>query len=97
MLPIIGLALIVQVQGKVRHLVAVCLQVEVGARLANDDREAVALVAVGAAAVALLVEVAKGLAQPREQAGACVPAAQHSISKSCTCVMHDWMGGWTIG
>ena len=62
MLPIIGLALVVQVQSKVRHLVAVGLQVKVGAGLTNDHREAVAVVAIGAAAVALLVEVAKGLA-----------------------------------
>lgn len=77
MLPIIALPLIVQIQGKVRHLVPVCLRVEIGACLTNDNREAVAVVAVGAAAVALLVQVAKGLAQPGKEARAFVPARQH--------------------
>lgn len=62
MLTIIALPLSVQVQCKVIHLVLVCLGVEVGASLTNDNREPVTVVAVGAAAVALLVEVAKGLA-----------------------------------
>lgn len=66
MLAIIALPLSVQVQCKVVHLVPVCLGVEVSASLTNHNREAVAIVAIGAAAVALLVEVAKGLAQPGE-------------------------------
>lgn len=83
MLPIIALPLVVEVQSKVGHLLDVCLEVEVGAGLANDDREAVAVVAVGAAAVALLVQVAEGLAQPGEECRACVPAEQQQTFACC--------------
>ena len=67
MLPVIASTLVVEVQGKVSHLLLVLLQGKGGAGLPNDHGEPVAVAGVGAAAVALLVQVAKGLAQAVEQ------------------------------
>ena len=74
MLAIIGSTLVVQVQGKVSHLLPVSLRLKVGASLPNHHREAVAVAWVGAAAIALLVEVAKGQAKALEQGRPSVPA-----------------------
>lgn len=68
MLAIITSPLIVQVQSKVCHLLLISLKGKGGAGLPNDHRELVAILRVGAAAVALLVEVPKGQTQPVEQA-----------------------------
>lgn len=68
MLAIITGPLIVQVQSKVCHLLLISLKGKGGAGLPNDHRELVAILRVGAAAVALLVEVPKGQTQPVEQA-----------------------------
>jgi len=67
-LAIIASPLVVQVQGKVCHLLLISLKGKGGASLPNDHRELVAIFGVGAAAVALLVEVPKGQTQPVEQA-----------------------------
>ena len=66
MLPIITGTLVVEVQGEVGHLLLVLLQGKGGAGLPNDHGEPVAVAGVGAAAVALLVQVAKGLTQAGE-------------------------------
>ena len=58
-LAVISSTLVVQVQGKVCHLLLVGLQGKVGASLSNDNRESVAIAWVGTAAVALLVQVSK--------------------------------------
>lgn len=79
MLAIVGGTLVVQVQGKVSHLLPVSLRLEVGASLPNHHREAVAVAGVGATAVALLVEVAEGQAQTLEQGRASVPA-KHTVA-----------------
>lgn len=81
MLPIVARPLIVQVQGKVSHLLLVLAQGKVGASLANDHREPVAVAWPGTAAVALLVQVAKGLAQAVEQTSTSVPAKPGGSSK----------------
>jgi len=65
---IIASPLVVQVQSKVCHLLLISLKGKGGAGLPNDHWELVAVVRVGAAAVALLVEVPKGQTQPVEQA-----------------------------
>ena len=68
MLAVISSALVVQVQGKVCHLLLVSQKCQGGASLPNDHRELVAVIGIGPAAVALLVEVAKGQAQAIKQA-----------------------------
>lgn len=68
MLAVISSTLVVQVQGKVCHLLLVSQKGQGGASLPNDHWELVAVVGVGPAAVALLVEVAKGQAQAVEKA-----------------------------
>lgn len=74
MLSIISSPLVVEVQSEICHLLLISIEVKGRPSLANGNSKAMAIAGVGAAAVALLVEVAKGLAQPLKQGSACVPA-----------------------
>lgn len=67
MLAIIASTLIVQVQGKVSHLLPISLRLKVGASLANQHRKAMAVLWVGATAITLFVEVAERHTQAVKQ------------------------------
>ena len=73
-LAIIASTLVVEIQRKVSHLLLISQKRKGGASLSNDHWKLMAVVGVGAAAVTLLVEVAKRQAEPVKQAGASVPA-----------------------
>lgn len=67
MLTIVASTLVVQVQGKVSHLLPVSLRFKVCAGFTNHHREAMAVAWVGATAIALFVQVAKRHTQAAKQ------------------------------
>ena len=80
MLTIISSTLVVDVQSKVFHLLPISLNGKGSASLPKNNWEPVAVLGIGSAAVALLVQVAKRHAQPLEQAWSCEPVKQTNCS-----------------